>query len=106
MQPRYSKGPLAASKVKTKQSNSSSNSAEIKFDLSAKCRLNNDGKNVLKYKASDGWEITIPLTPEPTFLNLKNRKNGKVKDKLPPIKKNSREKLDLKLVPQKEVGNK
>ena len=51
--------------MKGKQGNS--NSAEIKIDLSAKCRLNNDGKNVLKYRAYDGWEIAIPFTPSPVF---------------------------------------
>ena len=51
--------------LKLKQGNS--NSAEIKIDLSAECRLNNDGKNVLSYKAYDGWQIAIPFTPSPAF---------------------------------------
>ena len=53
------------SQLKGKQGNS--NSAEIKIDLSAKCRMNNDGKNVLSYRAYDGWEIAIPFTPSPTL---------------------------------------
>ena len=59
---------------------------------------------MLKYTAFDGWEIAIPLTPEPTCLNLKSKKSStKVMDKLPPIKKDSREKLGLKLVAHTEM---